>query len=114
MNPQLSKALLVLQDGSVFEGNAIGKIGTTTGEICFNTGMTGYQEIFTDPSYFGQIVVMTSDHIGNYGVHSDEVESDSIKISGLVCKKFSPTYSRKQGQRKFRSIFYRFSYCRYF
>ena len=97
MNPQLSKALLVLQDGSVFEGNAIGKIGTTTGEICFNTGMTGYQEIFTDPSYFGQIVVMTSDHIGNYGVHPDEVESDSIKISGLVCKKFSPTYSRKNG-----------------
>lgn len=97
MNPQLSKALLVLQDGSVFEGNAIGKIGTTTGEICFNTGMTGYQEIFTDPSYFGQIVVMTSDHIGNYGVHPDEVESDSIKISGLVCKKFSLTYSRKNG-----------------
>ncbi len=97
MNPQLSKALLVLQDGSVFEGNAIGKIGTSTGEICFNTGMTGYQEIFTDPSYFGQIVVMTSDHIGNYGVHSEEIESDSIKISGLVCKKFSPNFSRKQG-----------------
>lgn len=97
MNPQLSKALLVLQDGSVFEGNAIGKIGTTTGEICFNTGMTGYQEIFTDPSYFGQIVVMTSDHIGNYGVHPEEVESASIKISGLVCKKFSPSYSRKLG-----------------
>ncbi len=97
MNPQLSKALLVLQDGSVYEGNAIGKIGTSTGEICFNTGMTGYQEIFTDPSYFGQIVVMTSDHIGNYGVHTHEIESDSIKISGLVCKKFSPNFSRKQG-----------------
>ena len=53
------KAYLVLQDGTVFEGNAIGKIGTTTGEIAFNTGMTGYQEVFTDPSYFGQIVVMT-------------------------------------------------------
>jgi carbamoyl-phosphate synthase small subunit len=94
---QLSKALLVLQDGSVFEGNAIGKIGTTTGEICFNTGMTGYQEIFTDPSYFGQIVVMTANHIGNYGVHDEEVESSSIKIAGLVCKKFSPNYSRNQG-----------------
>ena len=62
------KALLVLQDGKVFEGKAAGKIGTTTGEICFNTGMTGYQEIFTDPSYFGQIVVMANPHIGNYGI----------------------------------------------
>ena len=61
MNAQLTPALLVLQDGTVFEGTAIGKIGTTTGEICFNTGMTGYQEVFTDPSYFGQILVMTSD-----------------------------------------------------
>jgi len=97
VSSQLSKALLVLRDGSVFEGKAIGKIGTTTGEICFNTGMTGYQEIFTDPSYFGQIVVMTANHIGNYGVHLEETESESIKISGLVCKKFSPNYSRKLG-----------------
>lgn len=88
-------ALLVLQDGTVFRGTAIGKIGTTTGEICFNTGMTGYQEVFTDPSYTGQILVMTSDHIGNYGVRDAEVESDSIKISGLVCKKFSQQFSRK-------------------
>ena len=97
VNTQQSKALLILDDGTVFEGMAIGKIGTTTGEICFNTGMTGYQEIFTDPSYFGQIIVMTTDHIGNYGVHADEIESDSVKIAGLVCKKFSPNYSRKQG-----------------
>lgn len=97
VNTQQSKALLVLEDGTVFEGIAIGKIGTTTGEICFNTGMTGYQEIFTDPSYYGQIIVMTTDHIGNYGVHADEVESDSVKIAGLVCKKFSPNYSRAQG-----------------
>ncbi len=97
VSSQISKAILVLQDGTYFEGNAIGKIGTTTGEICFNTGMTGYQEVFTDPSYFGQILVMTTDHIGNYGVHSDEVESDSIKIAGLVCKKFSPNFSRKLG-----------------
>jgi carbamoyl-phosphate synthase small subunit len=88
-------ALLVLQDGSVFRGTAIGKIGTTTGEICFNTGMTGYQEVFTDPSYTGQILVMTSDHIGNYGVRDAEVESGSIKIAGLVCKKFSQQFSRK-------------------
>lgn len=88
------KAYLVLQDGTVFEGNAIGKIGTTTGEIAFNTGMTGYQEVFTDPSYFGQIVVMTMDHIGNYGAASKDAESDSIKISGLVCKNYSPMHSR--------------------
>lgn len=88
------KAYLVLQDGTVFEGNAIGKIGTTTGEIAFNTGMTGYQEVFTDPSYFGQIVVMTMDHIGNYGVADNDAESDSIKISGLVCKNYSPMHSR--------------------
>ncbi|MBR9860316.1 glutamine-hydrolyzing carbamoyl-phosphate synthase small subunit [bacterium] len=93
LKPQ--KAYLVLQDGTVFQGNAIGKIGTTTGEICFNTGMTGYQEVFTDPSYFGQILVMTSDHIGNYGASSFDTESSSIKIAGLVCKKFSQHFSRK-------------------
>jgi len=87
-------AVLVLADGTVFNGQAIGKIGTTTGEIAFNTGMTGYQEVFTDPSYYKQILVMTTSHIGNYRVHKDEVESDSIKISGLVTKKFSQNYSR--------------------
>lgn len=98
-------AFLVLQDGTVFSGNAVGKIGTTTGEIAFNTGMTGYQEIFTDPSYYGQIVIMTNDHIGNYGVHENEVESDSIKISGLVCKKFSSNFSRKMGARSLDDYF---------
>ena len=91
------KAILLLEDGKIFEGKAAGKIGTTTGEICFNTGMTGYQEIFTDPSYFGQILVMTTDHIGNYGVKESDVESESIKIAGLVCKKFSNNYSRAMG-----------------
>lgn len=105
MNAQLTPALLVLQDGTVFQGTAIGKIGTTTGEICFNTGMTGYQEVFTDPSYFGQILVMTSDHIGNYGVHDEEIESDGIKIAGLVCKKFSHNYSRKNGSDSLDSYF---------
>ncbi len=89
-------AILVLEDGSVFKGNSIGKIGTTHGEICFNTGMTGYQEVFTDPSYFGQVVVMTSDHIGNYGASMEDTESNSIKINGLICKKFSQRFSRKQ------------------
>ena len=87
-------AVIVLEDGTVFNGKAIGKIGSTTGEIAFNTGMTGYQEVFTDPSYFGQILVMTSPHIGNYGVHKDEVESDQINIAGLVTKKFSEISTR--------------------
>lgn len=87
-------AILVLKDGTVFRGKAVGKVGTTTGEICFNTGMTGYQEIFTDPSYFGQIMVTAHVHIGNYGVSEEDVESEGMKISGLVCKYFSPNYSR--------------------
>lgn len=90
-------AALVLEDGTVFNGRAIGKIGTTAGEIAFNTGMTGYQEVFTDPSYCKQILIMTTAHIGNYGVHEQEIESDSIKIAGLVTKKFSPMYSRMSG-----------------
>lgn len=89
-------AVLLLEDGTVYHGKAAGKIGTTAGEICFNTGMTGYQEIFTDPSYFGQIMVTTHVHMGNYGIHPDEVESNDIKIAGLVCKNFSISYSRKK------------------
>jgi carbamoyl-phosphate synthase small subunit len=87
-------AILLLEDGTVFRGKAAGMLGTATGEICFNTGMTGYQEIFTDPSYFGQIMVTASVHIGNYGVSESDVESDGMKISGLVCRSFSATFSR--------------------
>ncbi|MFN8714799.1 MAG: glutamine-hydrolyzing carbamoyl-phosphate synthase small subunit [Bacteroidota bacterium] len=101
----LPPAVLVLQDGTVFHGKAAGAIGTTTGEICFNTGMTGYQEIFTDPSYFGQILTAASVHIGNYGIHNNEVESNSIKISGLVCKKFSEVYSRTAAHKSIRDYF---------
>lgn len=90
----MTKALLLLEDGTVFRGKAAGKIGTTTGEICFNTGMTGYQEIFTDPSYTGQILVATNVHIGNYGIHNQEIESENIKISGFVCRNFNVPYSR--------------------
>lgn len=91
-----NNAVLILQDGTIFNGKAAGYKGTTTGEICFNTGMTGYQEVFTDPSYYKQILVMTADHIGNYGAMKTEVESDGIKISGLVCKNFSGSlFSRK-------------------
>ena len=87
-------AVLVLEDGTAFYGKAVGKIGTTTGEIAFNTGMTGYQEVFTDPSYFKQILIMATSHIGNYCVNTKEVESDSMKIAGLVTKKFSNGFSR--------------------
>lgn len=89
-------AIILLQDGTVFYGKSVGnKSGTAFGEVCFNTGMTGYQEIFTDPSYFGQLMVTTNAHIGNYGVYKDEIESNTIKISGLVCKNFSYHHSRK-------------------
>ena len=84
----------MLKDGTIFHGKSIGIEGVTFGEVAFNTGTTGYQEIFTDPSYFGQIMVTTNAHIGNYGVNEKDVESDSVKISGLVCKNFSFNFSR--------------------
>lgn len=98
-------AILILEDGTIYNGKAIGKIGTSTGEICFNTGMTGYQEVFTDPSYYGQMLLATNDHIGNYGVKADEVESDSIKISGLICKNFSNYHSRAQADSSLNDYF---------
>ncbi|WP_242117907.1 glutamine-hydrolyzing carbamoyl-phosphate synthase small subunit [Aestuariivivens sediminicola] len=89
------KAIVLLADGTIFHGKAVGnKQGTAFGEVCFNTGMTGYQEIFTDPSYYGQLMVTTNAHIGNYGTNKDEVESDSVKIAGLIVKNFSYEYSR--------------------
>jgi len=88
-------AVLVLADGTVVHGKAFGAIGTTTGEICFNTGMTGYQEVFTDPSYYGQILIMNTVHVGNYGVKDDEVESANVKIRGLIGRNLEEGYSRK-------------------
>jgi carbamoyl-phosphate synthase small subunit len=102
---QQKKAILLLADGTIFEGKSIGKDGTAFGEICYNTGMTGYQEVFTDPSYFGQLMLTTNAHIGNYGVNTNEVESDSIKISGLVCKNFSFNYSRVNAQDSLENYF---------
>ena len=88
-------ALVLLADGTIFYGKSVGgQDGTAFGEVCFNTGMTGYQEIFTDPSYFGQIMVTANAHIGNYGTHPEEVESDGVKIAGLVCRNFSYPFSR--------------------
>lgn len=89
-----TKAIILLEDGTLFYGESIGIHGIVTGEVCFNTGMTGYQEIFTDPSYYGQLMVTTNVHIGNYGVNENETESSSIKISGLICKNFSFNHSR--------------------
>ncbi|MBE8714649.1 glutamine-hydrolyzing carbamoyl-phosphate synthase small subunit [Sphingobacterium hungaricum] len=98
-------AVLVLEDGTVYHGKAAGKIGTTTGEICFNTGTTGYQEIFTDPSYFGQIMVTTNAHIGNYGIDQDDEESNKIQIAGLVCKNYNINYSRKMADTSIQNYF---------
>jgi carbamoyl-phosphate synthase small subunit len=100
------EALLLLEDGTYFKGYALGKIGTHGGEICFNTGMTGYQEIYTDPSYFGQIVVNTTSHIGNYGVLNPmEDESNSVKISGMVCNDFSQIHSRALAEESLQDYF---------
>jgi len=90
-------AILMLEDGTVFKGKSLGALGTTVGEIAFNTGMYGYQEMFTDPSYHRQMLVMATAHIGNYGVHENEVESSGVKIAGLVVRNFSTNASRVGG-----------------
>ncbi len=92
------KGLVLLADGTVFYGRSVGIEGTSFGEICFNTGVTGYQEIFTDPSYFGQIMVTTTSHIGNYGIKLIESQSNDIFISGLICKSFSSVNSRSNSK----------------
>jgi len=89
-------AILVLQDGHVFHGKAFGKTGTATGEICFNTGMTGYQEVFTDPSYYGQVLIMNNVHIGNYGINKKDIESSTVKIRALIGRNLEDKYSRYQ------------------
>jgi carbamoyl-phosphate synthase small subunit len=91
-------AVLLLEDGSVHHGQAFGKTGTTAGEICFNTGMTGYQEVFTDPSYYGQVLIMNSVHIGNYGVKDSDIESSTVKIRGLIARNLEEQFSRIQAK----------------
>ena len=83
------KALLVLEDDRAFEGEAFGAMGTRVGEVCFNTSMTGYQEVLTDPSYYGQIVAMTYPLIGNYGVNPADDESARAQVSGFVIEELS-------------------------
>ena len=90
----IKPAILLLNDGTVFHGNSFGKIGTTTGEICFNTGMTGYQEVFTDPSYYGQVLIMNNVHIGNYGTKESDVESSVVKVKGVIGRNLEEQYSR--------------------
>ena len=98
-------AVLLLEDGSVFEGVSLGKIGIATGEICFNTGMTGYQEIYTDPSYFGQIIINTSSHIGNYGTIEEEQESNLPQINGVIINEYSEMYSRSNSEESLEEYF---------
>src|SRR3979490_2321797 len=93
-----AQAILLLEDGSVHHGQSFGKKGTVSGEICFNTGMTGYQEVFTDPSYFGQVLIMNSVHIGNYGVKDSDIESGSVKIRGLIGRNLEEQFSRLQAK----------------
>ena len=88
-----NSAILLLADGRIFEGKSFGSQGETTGEVCFNTGMTGYQEILTDPSYCKQIVTMTSPHIGNYGINEEDIESENIQVAGFVIKEETMTPS---------------------
>ena len=105
MSPSNQSAILILEDGNIFHGKAFGKIGTATGEICFNTGMTGYQEVFTDPSYYGQIVIMNNVHIGNYGVKNEDVESDSVKVKGIIGRNLEEQYSRFSANGSLRDYF---------
>lgn len=102
---QNKPATLLLQDGTVLPGFAFGKIGTSAGEICFNTGMTGYQEVFTDPSYYGQVLIMNNVHIGNYGVKSIDVESDSVKVKAVIGRNLEEQYSRMMAEGSLQDYF---------
>ena len=107
--PLKSKALILLQDGTIFYGKSLGVKGCASGELCFNTGMTGYQEIFTDPSYYGQLMVTTNAHIGNYGVNDQEIESDTPKIAGLICKNFNSKFSRPAADNSLQNFFTKYN-----
>jgi len=83
------RAMLALEDGRVFSGRSFGRAGETSGEVVFNTALTGYQEVLTDPSYAGQVVTMTYPHIGNYGVNREDVESARPQVAGFVVREAS-------------------------
>ncbi len=105
MKQENTTATLVLADGTVLYGKAFGIIGTATGEICFNTGMTGYQEVFTDPSYYGQVVIMNTVHTGNYGTKAGDVESDSVKVKAVIGRNLEEKYSRFMADRSLQEYF---------
>ncbi len=92
-------AALVLEDGRRFPGRSVGAAGTAFGEVVFNTGMAGYQETLTDPSYRGQIVVMTASHIGNYGLNDEDLESERIQVAGFAARHFPDRFSSIRGKR---------------
>ena len=93
MAKTIRTGLIAFEDGTVFSGLAFGAVATNVGEACFNTSMTGYQEILTDPSYFSQIVTMTAVQIGNYGICPEDVESDGPKVKGFVVRELSQVAS---------------------
>jgi carbamoyl-phosphate synthase small subunit len=98
------RALLVLEDGSVFEGTAFAGEGVTMGEVVFNTGMTGYQEVITDPSYKGQIVTMTYPLVGNYGINDEDMESAGIHLEGFIVKEYQPNPSNWRMKQSLKSF----------
>ncbi|HVO32959.1 MAG TPA: carbamoyl-phosphate synthase domain-containing protein, partial [Elusimicrobiota bacterium] len=102
------KALLALESGKVFHGAAFGAEGETSGEVVFNTSMAGYQEILTDPSYEGQIIVMTSPHIGNYGVNEEDAESRKPFGAGLIVREISGLYSNWRAKESLQAYLQRF------
>lgn len=99
MTKESKPAIIALSDGTVIHGKAVGKMGTTGGELCFNTSMTGYQEIFTDPSYYGQLMMMTYPHIGNYGTQPRDDEARKVMVAGIICRSFSHEYSNPMADR---------------
>ena len=104
-NMKQENAYLLLEDGTMICGKAFGKSGTATGEICFNTGMTGYQEVFTDPSYTGQVLIMNNVHIGNYGTRHTDVESDSVKVRAIIGRNLESKFSRFLGEMSLQQYF---------
>jgi carbamoyl-phosphate synthase small subunit len=98
-------AVLLLDDGTVVHGQSFGIRGIATGELCFTTGMTGYQEVFTDPSFYGQVLIMTAAHIGNYGVLPEETESNHVKVKAVVAKNLESMFSRHKSVQSLQDYF---------
>src|SRR5690606_30182342 len=98
-------AVLLLEDGTIVNGYAFGKKGIATGELCFTTGMTGYQEVFTDPSFYGQVLIMNAVHIGNYGVHPLDVESDKVQVRAIVARNLEENFSRQLSKQSLQGYF---------